>query len=182
MWRAALPPKTTPRNRNRRRGLRGNVIVEFALIMTPFFALTLATIELSLPIFKRSTFLSAVRDGCRFGITYQTSYAGTTYGNQTAAIQAVVQANSMGFLTTSNILVDYYDGVSFAKVTGNANANADGNILQVSLTGYTHQWIAPINWLGPGSTYSVTPTPLGITAVSADRMESLPPGATRPTP
>jgi Flp pilus assembly protein TadG len=150
--------------------------------MTPFFALTLATIELSLPIFKRSTFLSAVREGCRYGITYQTSFNGTNYSSQTAAIQAVVKANSMGFLTSSNILVDYYDAVSFAKVTGNANANADGNILQVSISGYTHQWIAPIKWLGPGTTYSVTPTPIGITAVSADRMESLPPGGTRPTP
>ena len=56
-----------------------------ALSFTPLFALMLGVFELALPIFKKSTFSSAVREGCR-------------YGTQTAAIKAVVQANAMGFL------------------------------------------------------------------------------------
>ena len=150
--------------------------------MTPFLALAMATIELSLPIFKKSTFEDAVREGCRYGITYQTVYNGTTYGSQTAAIQAVVVANSMGFLTTSNVNVDYYNSVSFAKVTGTSGANSDGNILQVSVTGYTHSWIAPVAWFWGSTTFQLNPSPLTIAAVSADRLESLPPGTTRPTP
>lgn len=162
---------------------RGNVLVEFALIMTPFMALALTTIELALPIFKKSTFESAVREGCRYGITYQTTFNGTTYGSQTLAIQAVVQANAMGFLSNASLInVDYYNAVTFAKVTGQPGANGDGNILQVSVLGYTHNWIAPVKWFWGPTTFQINPAPLSITAVSADRLESLPPGNTRPSP
>jgi Flp pilus assembly protein TadG len=163
---------------------RGSTIVELALIMTPFMALCLAIVELSLPIFKKSTFTSAVREGCRYGITYQVAYGGTTYGSQTAAIKAVVQSNSMGFLNSSNaslILVKYYDQVTFADVTGTANANRDGNIIEVSLAGYTHAWIAPVQWVFGPKSFGLGGTALTINAVSADRLEALPTGATRPS-
>ena len=140
---------------------RGNVLLEFALVMTPFLALSLTTIELSLPIFKKSTFENAVREGCRYGITYQTAYNGNTYGTMTAAIQAVVEANSMGLChNAANVSVDYYNSVSFAKVTGQAGANNDGNILQVSITGYTHNWIAPVAWFWGSTTFQINPAPL----------------------
>jgi Flp pilus assembly protein TadG len=159
------------------------VLIEFALVMTPFFALSLTTIELALPIFKKSTFESAVREGCRFGITYQVTFHGTTYGTQTDAIKAVVQGNSMGFLGDPSVInVDYYNSATFAKVTGQPGANGDGNILQVSITGYTHNWIAPVRWFWGPATFQINPAPLTIAAVSADRMESLPPGNTRPSP
>ena len=104
--------------------------------MTPFLALLLAIVELSLPIFKKSLFTAAVREGCRYGITFQTTYQGTTYGTQTRAIQAVVQSNTMGFLTgttgLSQIKVQYFLPVSpFTEVTGTPTANRDGNVLQV---------------------------------------------------
>lgn len=37
-------------------------MLELALILTPMFALLLAIVELSLPIYKKSTFTSAVRE------------------------------------------------------------------------------------------------------------------------
>lgn len=165
----------------------GNTIVELALIMTPFLALMLAIVELSLPIFKKSLFTAAVREGCRYGITYQTSYQGTTYGTQTRAIQAVVQANAMGFLdgTTglNQIKVQYFLSVSpFTEVTGTSTANRDGNVLQISVQGYVHNWIAPILWFWGPTTFSVTNGSLAIAASSADRLESLPGGASRPAP
>ena len=173
----------------RRRGRRGNTLVELALVLTPMFALLMAIVEVSLPIFKKSTFLSAVREGCRFGITYQTTYNGTSYASQTAAIKAVVQANAMGFLagtTGANLInVNYYLSNSpFTDVTtsGTGVANADGNIIQVSVTGYTHNWIDPINWFYGGHSFSVTQGSLPIIAVSADRLETLPVGTTRPSP
>lgn len=171
--------------RRKRRG--GNALVEFALVLTPMFALLLAIVEVSLPIFKKSTFVAAVREGCRFGITYQTTYNGQTYSSQATAIKQVVLANSMGFLTdTSLIHVNYYLSTSpFTDVTaGGAGivANNDGNILQVSISGYTHNWIDPINWIYGGKTFSVTRGSLPIVAVSADRLETLPPGSTRPSP
>ena len=156
-----------------------------ALVITPFFALTLSIIELALPIFQKSTFTHAVREGCRYGITFQTSYNGTSYGSQTDAITAVVENNSMGFLNSSNaslISVKYYNSSTFADVTGTTSANADGNIIVVSVNGFTHNWINPINWTSGGTTFSVTGSPLTISASSADRLETLPVGGTRPSP
>ena len=165
----------------------GNTLVELALVLTPMFALLLAIIEVSLPIFKKSTFVDAVREGCRYGITYQTTYNGTSYSSQSAAIKQVVLANSMGFLSdTSDIHVNYYLSTSpFTDVTAGGNGivpNNDGNIIQVSITGYTHTWIDPINWSYEGKSFSVTQGSLPIIAVSADRLETLPIGSTRPSP
>lgn len=170
--------KARPHNRER----RGNMLVELALVITPFMALMLTTLELALPIFKKSTFEAAVREGCRFGITYQTTYNGTNYSSQTDAIKAVVQANAMGFLSdASKIHVDYYNSTTFAVVTG-VGANGDGNIVQVSVQGYTHNWIAPINWFWGNTRFGLGTTALTINAISADRLESLPPGDARPSP
>lgn len=173
------------RDKNRKRARQtGNTMLELALVLTPFLALCLAIIELSLPIFKKSTFTNAVREGCRYGITFQTTYNGTNYSSQTDAIKAVVEANSMGFLNTSNanlISVQYYDSSSFTNVTGTSTANADGNIVVVSISGYTHNWINPVNWVWGSTTFSVTGSPLSITATSADRLETLPVGSTRPS-
>jgi Flp pilus assembly protein TadG len=173
-------------DKNRRRARQaGNSFLEMALVITPFFALTLSIIELSLPIFEKSTFTDAVREGCRYGITFQTAYNGTNYSSQTAAITAVVENNSMGFLNSSNanlISVQYYNSTTFANVTGTSSANGDGNILVVSINGFTHNWINPINWVSGGTTFSVTGSPLTINATSADRLETLPVGASRPAP
>lgn len=162
-------------------------MVEGALVFIPFLAIMLAIVELSLPIFKKSLFTAAVREGCRYGITYQNAYQGTTYGTQTRAIQAVVQSNAMGFLDgasgLSQIKVQYFLPVSpFSEVTGTATANRDGNVLQVSVQGYVHAWIAPILWIWGPRNFSVTSGTLAIAAISADRLESLPGGSSRPAP
>jgi Flp pilus assembly protein TadG len=173
------------RQRDRKRARQsGNTLVEMALVMVPFLALVLATIELALPIFLKSTFVDAAREGCRYGITFQTAYNGTTYSSQTAAITAVVEANSSGFLNSSNanlISVTYYNSTTFAQVTG-SGANADGNLLMVSVSGYTYNWINPINWFYGSTSFSVTGSPLTLGASSMDRLETLPVGASRPSP
>lgn len=189
--RNTIQVRQAPRGAKRRRpstSRRGSTILELALILTPMFALLLSIVELSFPVFKKSTFQAAVREGVRYGITYQTTYNGTSYTSQTNAIKAVVQNNAMGFLAgstgLSQINVKYYLPVSpFTEVTGTANANADGNILEVSITGYSHAWIAPVAWVYGPTSFSVTPgTGLNIAASSADRLESLPVGSVRPTP
>jgi Flp pilus assembly protein TadG len=162
----------------------GNTLVEMALVMVPFFALTLSIIELSLPIFLKSTFVDAAREGCRYAITFQTAYNGTTYSTQTAAITAVVEGNSSGFLNSSNanlISVTYYNSTTFAAVTG-SGANADGNLVMVSVSGYSYNWINPINWFYGSTNFSVTGNPLTLSASSMDRLETLPVGAVRPSP
>jgi|SRR5947209_7900017 len=163
--------------RPRRSGERGSSMVELALVLLPLMALMMAIVDFSMPIFLRSTFTAAVREGCRFGVTYQLTYGGTTYTTQTDAIKAAVQANSMGFLSgtsgASLINVNYYSTVSpFSQLTG-AGANSPGNILEVTVSGYNWLSIAPI-WRGTG--------PTTINAISSDRLENVPAGTALPTP
>jgi Flp pilus assembly protein TadG len=165
-------------SRIRRRRQRGSVIVELSFTLVPFLAMMFAIAEFAMPIFLHSTFNAAVREGVRFGVTYNTSYNGTGYSTQTDAIKAVVQANALGFLAgsmgLSQISVNYYLPVSpFGQVTG-AGANANGNILEVSITGFNWLPMAPIGG------YLASALPVG--AISSDRLESLGVGAARPTP
>jgi len=95
----------------------------------------------------------------------------------------------MGFLAGTAgaklINVNYYVSTSsFTEVTAGGNgvtANADGNIIQVSVTGYTHSWIDPINWFYGGQSFSVTRVRFR-SSRSRDRLETLPVGTTRPSP
>lgn len=151
---------------------RGNIFVELALVLMPVLALLLAIIDFALPIFLRSTFTHAVREGVRYGITFQTMPG----LSQTDSIKRVVQTNAAGFLNGSSglsrIQVKYYSPVTFLEVTGPA-ANADGNVVEVSVTGYSWSMIAPV-WRAN--------TPISVGAVSSDRLEVLPRTAARPTP
>ena len=161
----------------RRRGRSGAVIVELSFVIVPLLAVLFAIADFAMPIFLHSTFNHAAREATRFGITFSTTYNGTTYSTQTDAIKAVVQANTLGFLQgatgLSQIFVKYYLPVSpFGQVTG-TGANANGNIVEVSISGF--------NWL-PMAPVSRVSQALSVGAISADRLESLGPGSTRPTP
>ena len=154
------------------------MFVELSFVLVPFLALLLAIGEFAMPIFLHSTLNAAVREGVRFGVTYNTTYNGTSYSTQTDAIKAVVQANGLGFLNgstgLSQISVKYYLAVTpFGEVTG-TGANANGNILEVSIANFNWSSMAPIGG------YLASAIPVG--AISSDRLESLGIGAARPTP
>jgi Flp pilus assembly protein TadG len=140
--------------------------------MLPFLAMVLAIIDFSMPVFLRSTFSHAAREGTRFGVTYRT-LGGKTHSE---SIRDIVQAQAMGFLggtaNRNKIKVKFYNPTTFAEETG-ANRNARGNILEVSVDGYTWGYILPL-WR-PG-------TPLSIKAASADRLESPPSAVALPAP
>jgi Flp pilus assembly protein TadG len=157
----------------RTRGRRGNAMVEFCIVFLPLMALLVAIVDFSMPIFLRCTFTHAVREGSRYGITFQT----VSGLSQTDSIKRVVQQNAMGFLAgtsgLSQIAVRYYLPTgTFSQVTG-PGANADGNIVEVTIQNYNWTWIAPI-WRGAN--------PLSITVSSSNRLETLPRNLTRPTP
>jgi Flp pilus assembly protein TadG len=157
---------------------RGSVIFETTFVLVPLLAMLLATIDFAVPIFLDSTFTHAVREGCRYGIAYQTTYSGTTYSTASDAIKAVVQNNSMGFLAgsagLSKIAVKYYRPTSpYGEVTGTAGANANGNLLEVSVNGFAWSPMAPLSRMAAA---------LSINVIAADRLESLGPGTTRPAP
>ena len=92
----------------RRRRSSGNVIVESVFTMLPTFAIILMFVDMSLMLFRRSTLQNAVREGCRYAVTFQTS-GGL---GQDASIEAIVQKYAMNFVTTTDspqhIFVNYY--------------------------------------------------------------------------
>jgi len=156
--------------RRKARRRRGNYLVEFSLAFFPMFVLMMAIIDFSMPIFLRSAFTHAVREGARYGITFQTM-AGKTH---TESIKEVVLANSSGFLSGQSgldkVQVKWYSPVTFLELTG-SGANGDGNIVEVSIPNYQWGWMAPL-WR------SASPQKIGVHA--ADRLETLPNGAARP--
>ncbi len=147
----------------RRRRSKGNTIVESAFVLLPMLAIMVATLDYSVVIFLQSTFRHAVREGVRYAVTSQTM---SGMGHD-ASIKAVVQRNSMGFLSgeagAGKIHIRYYDPVTLVETA----SNAGGNLVEISIEGFTWNWMAP---LMRGN------TPITISARSSDLMESSPNG------
>lgn len=154
----------------RRRKQAGHSFVETALVLLPFLSLFFALFDFGMAIFVRNTFQHAVREGVRYAVTYQTS-CGCGSGHD-SSIKAVVQQQAMGFLSgTANeekIKIRYYDPATLSEVA----ANAQGNVVEVSVEGYTWGVVTPL--LG-----NMNPIPLTVRA--SDRMESLPGGVNPPS-
>lgn len=146
-------------------GRRGNAMVETAMILLPMLALLFAIVDHGLVVFLQSTFQHAVREGVRYAVTYQTA-AGMGHD---ASIRQVVVRQSMGFLRGREdaIKIRYFDPNTFQEVP----YNLPGNIIEVSIEGYEHHWLAAL-WRAAGK--------IQITARAADRMEGLPTGASPP--
>ena len=136
-------------------------MVEAGLIFLPFLAIIFALLDFSFAIFVENTLFHAAREGVRYAVTQQTGGTG-----QDAAIKAVVQQNSMGFLTdaalAAYVTLNYYDRSGNA-VTG-VGSNQAGNILVLKITGFPWTFFAPI-W---------RPASLSFSAYSSDAMEAPP--------
>jgi Flp pilus assembly protein TadG len=172
---------------------RGNAFIEFALCMLPFFALVFGIIDVSMVLFIKNDFQNAVREGVRYGITYNTAYGGTTYSSQTAAIKAVVEHYSVGFLRPANdstyIQVNYYLPNNLSTAASQAGlpqtmpngtvvnyVNQTGNVVEVRIQGFPWNWMVPMPGFAAG---------LGLTlsASASDVLQGLPVGVfTPPSP
>jgi Flp pilus assembly protein TadG len=156
----------TPKHAVYRR--RGATFIELALVLLPLLALLLAILDFGFAIFLRSTFQHAVREGVRYAVTSRTE-AG--YGHD-ASIKRVVQTNALGFLAgetgASKIHIRYFVPGTLVET----QSNAGGNIVEVSVEGYTWSWMAPVlrNALPP----------MTINSRSSDRMEPSPGGIPPP--
>ena len=148
-----------------RSGRRGAALVELPMVLIPLIALWVAIIDFSFGIFLRGTFQHAAREGARYAVTSRTE-AGMGHD---ASIKAAVQRNAMGFLNgeqgAARIHIRYYTPGTLAET----QSNAGGNIVEVSIEGYTWNWIAPV--------LRRTMAPLSIAARSSDRMEASPAGS-----
>lgn len=157
--------------RNRRRS--GNAILEGAFTILPVFALILAFVDFGLILFRWTTLQNAVREGCRYAITYQLA----TGLNQDASIQQVVQQYSMGFVTTTDspqhIFVNYYAPTNLSTPIPYASGgNVPGNVVEVSVQNVSWAWIAPLSGTFLGNTRS----PITINVYSSDIMNGYPQG------
>lgn len=146
---------------------RGSQLVEAGLMLIPFFALGFMTLDAAWGIFIKATLQHAVQEGARYAVTGQVS------GNlgQIASIEAVVQTQSFGLLTgaqAGTLSVTFLDPVSLTPTT----SNQGGNLVQVSVTNYQIQPLAPL-------LRSSTPVPVTVSAV--DVIEGSP-GGVAPKP
>jgi Flp pilus assembly protein TadG len=158
--------------RNRRR--TGNALLESVFTILPTFALIFAFVDFGLLLFRWATLQEAVREGCRYAITFQT----TNGEGQDASIEAVVQQYAMGIVTTTDspqhIFVNYY-AVSNLDTPIASGGNVPGNIVQVSVQNISWAWLAPISGtLGADAYRSTTPITLGV--YSSDILGGYPAG------
>jgi Flp pilus assembly protein TadG len=152
-------------NRNRQRGAE---LVEFSLVVIPLFGILFLVVDLSWMLFARATLQFAVREGVRYAVTGQTMSG----MGQDSSIRTVVQQYSMGILAgssgASKIAIAYFNpNNNLASTT----SNAGGNVVQVSVAGVSVSPMAPLFRSG---------SPLSMTAVSSDVVESSPGGTPPP--
>lgn len=131
----------TGSGRVRRR--KGAQLIEATLISTLLFGLTFLLLDLSMAVFLRSTFQHAVREGVRLGVT---GYAAPSTC-QDDTIKANVKKNALGFLNStsaaSKIHVHFMD-----PTTGAMSGNRPGQVIEVSVEGYTFTPLAPFKRSG----------------------------------
>jgi Flp pilus assembly protein TadG len=160
----------SPRNRRR----SGNAILESVFTILPTFALILAFVDFGLVVFRWATLQNAVREGCRYAITFQTA----TGLGQDASIEAVVQQYAMGMVTTTDtpqhIFVNYYAPTNLTTpIPVASGGNLPGNVVEVSVQNISWAWIAPLS--GTFSTVT-TRAPINLNVYSSDILNGYPAG------
>jgi hypothetical protein len=154
------------------------LLVECVFTLLPTFALILALVDFSLMLFRRSTLQNAVREGCRYAVTFQTAPG----LGQDASIADVVQRYAMNFVSTSDapqhIFVNYYVPTNLNTPIG-SGGNVPGNVVEVSVQNISFAWLAPLSGsYGMGVPFFRDSTPLSIAVYSADILGGLPAGVT----
>jgi Flp pilus assembly protein TadG len=150
-------------------------MIEFTLVLFPLLAFLTVLADISWPVIAKATIQRAVREGVRQGITLTASQM-SSGACLTDTVKSIVQSNSMGLLngTTglSYIQVNYFappapnSTSGTTNVSGQANADASGNIMQVSVQSLPVQPLMPVMGLG-----NVVPAALPITVYSSDLIE-----------
>ncbi len=160
-----LTPSEVPLSRRARQ--RGSQVVEVALCLLPFLAILFLLIDLCLVIFLKATFQHAVREGVRYAMTGRTMEG---LGHD-ASIRRVVQQYAIGFLGgqegAEKIKIRYFVPGTLAETS----SNAGGNIVEISIEGFSWRPIVPL---------FKSPDPVTISARSTGIMEPSPGGIPPP--
>jgi Flp pilus assembly protein TadG len=158
-----------------RRTVKGAELLEFTLALLPLLMMMFVLLDVAWGMYVKSTLLYAVRAGVRKGITITGTQA--TGSDLTSMVKDAVQANALGLLAGPagrlKIQVHYLQppdpGSSAMPVDVSASAagNAPGNIMQVSIQGFSLGPLVPrvFGW----KTLDFTSTNIG--AVAADLIE-----------
>lgn len=162
----------SPRNRRR----SGNALIESVFTLLPTFALIFAFLDFGLLLFRWATLQNAVREGCRYAITFQT----VNGQGQDASVEAVVQQYAMGIVNAADnpqdIFVKYYT-VSNLTTPVAAGGNIPGNIVEVSVQGVSWSWMAPLSGsYGGGTGFYRSTTPIVLNVYSSDILGGYPAG------
>ncbi len=162
----------SPRNRRR----SGNALIESVFTILPTFALIFAFLDFGILLFRWATLQNAVREGCRYAITFQTA-SGL---GQDASIEAVVQQYAMGVVSTTDnpqdIFVKYYTTTNLTTPIA-TGGNVPGNIVEVSVQGVAWSWMAPLSGSYSGSnSFFRSTTPIVLNVFSSDILGGYPAG------
>lgn len=142
------------REAKRRRRRRGSELLEFTFVLLPLLAMITVLVDTAWSIFAEATLQRAVRLGVRTGVTLTASSPQiTAAGDLTTAVKQEVQANALGLLNGNGnyakIKVNYFlppapnSGAAATDVSGQANGDAAGNIMQVSVQNYVLNPLMP---------------------------------------
>jgi Flp pilus assembly protein TadG len=153
-------------------------MIEAAFVFLSFMGLFFLIVDACWGIFAKATLQQAVRAGVRYAVTSQTSTDsnGNALG-QVASIKQVVQNQSMGFLSNSDMT--NYVNVTFYSVSSNpptlvtgVGSNSAGNMVVVAVNGWIFNSLVPV-------LHSSTPVPITVSA--ADLVESNGTGSAPPS-
>jgi hypothetical protein len=138
--------------------------------------LIFAFVDFGLLLFRWATLQNAVREGCRYAITFQIANG----LGQDASIEAVVQQYAMGIVKTNDspqdILVKYYS-VTNLNTPIVSSGNVPGNIVEVSVQGVSWSWLAPLSGSYGGSVpFFRGTTPIVLNVYSSDILGGYPAG------
>jgi Flp pilus assembly protein TadG len=150
-------------------------MVEFTLVLFPLLAFMTVLVDIAWPTIAKATLQRAVREGVRTGITL-TANQMTGSACLTDTVKAVVQNNSLGLLNGSTglsyIKVNYFavpapgSTASTTNVSTQSNADASGNIMQVSVQSFPVPPLMPVMGMG-----SISASSLPVTVYSSDLIE-----------
>jgi Flp pilus assembly protein TadG len=156
---------------------KGAEVLEFTLVLLPLLAIILVLLDTAWAIFAKSTLQYSVRLATRRGITLTASQI-TSGQCLTDVVKSTVQQSSFGLLSGSAKLalvkVNYFQPPAansnnpVIDVSAQSNGNAPGNIMQVSVQGYSLVPLAPRLF-----TWNQKPdaNPLVISVYAADLIE-----------
>lgn len=175
MQHMGTPPSTRAKGNRRRKGVQ---LIEFTLVMVPLLSMIFVLVDTSWAVYAKATLQRAVREGVRTGITL-TSGDMVSGACLTDTVKRIVQAKAFGFLAgsggLSKIKVHYFEPPASTStaaaddVSDQANGNKGGNIIEVSVQGFSLAALLPR--IFGTQTGSVDKSPFVFSVYAADVIE-----------